>query len=103
MIRLPQCLFYIFQQLLAVLSVDPRVAGDAQQSEPHVKGNSTGNGCEGLVPVGKMAGILPEEVTDEGLRRPMVVRVLHEEMLDLAGYPAYVEDPIKPASSAPGR
>jgi hypothetical protein len=41
-----------------------------------------------------MARILPEEVTDKRLRQEMIPRVLHEEMLDLTGHPAYVEDPV---------
>jgi len=59
-----------------------------------VKRNAAGNGREGAVPVRKMAGILPEEVTDKRLSPSPVAGVLHEEMLDLADHPTYVEHSV---------
>ena len=59
-----------------------------------MKRNAAGDGREGAIPVGEMAGILPEEVADKGLRLQIVASVLHEEMLDLASHPTYVEDPV---------
>ena len=59
-----------------------------------MKRNAAGDGPKGAVPVGEVAGILPEEVPDKGFCQPFVAGVLHEEMLDLGGYPPHVEDPV---------
>ncbi len=46
-----------------------------------------------------MAGILPEEVPDEGLRKLLVASILHEKVLDFAAHPSYVKDSVRPFHS----
>jgi len=59
-----------------------------------VKRNAANDGPKGAVPVGEVAGILPEEVTDERFSQPLIACVLHKEMLDFGGHPTLIEDPV---------
>lgn len=59
-----------------------------------MKRNAANERPKGSFAVGEVAGVLPEEVPDEGFRQPLIAGVLHKKMLDLGYHSADVEDPV---------
>src|SRR5580693_9634632 len=78
----------------AVIMADVAVARDPQQVQRHVVRRAPADRLEHLLAVGEMTAVLPEEVPDERLRPAPVAAVTHERMLEFAGDPPDVEQPV---------
>src|SRR5690349_6334845 len=73
--------------------VYPHVAGYTQERERCIKWNPLGNGCKTGIPVGKVAGVFPEEVPDKRLCQPSIAGMLQRIMLQFADHPSQIQYP----------
>ena len=73
---------------------DPRVTGDTEQVETHVKGETPGDGGKGSMAVREVTGILPEEMPDKRLSQCFVAGILHKKMLQFTRHASQVVDPV---------
>src|SRR6266446_253309 len=93
-LKCPQGEFGFLDESMTIARADPGVAGDAQQSKAHLEGYPPGNGAEGTIAVGEVAGIFPEKVADKGFGGIFVARGLQKKVLEFPGDAPDIEDTI---------